>query len=238
MMCRAAPGATKAKAGAKNMTLALFAINWPNLFLVCFIVGFVLALLSVLSGLLELHLPGHLGHVFHVHAPHTHVHVPHPHIHVDGAHGGGTTAEISPINFPTIMAFLAWFGGTGYLLTSVYGMWYMTALLFASLAGLVGASIVFWFFVKVMVASERPMDPTEFRIEGAVGTLTLGIREGGTGELVYVQGGARKTAAARSEDGGAIPKGTEVAVISFERGIAYVRPGEELAGESAPESRG
>jgi hypothetical protein len=74
-----------------------------------------------------------------------------------------------------------------------------------------------------------------------VGTLTLGIREGGTGELVYVQGGARKTSAARSEDGGAIPKGTEVAVISFERGIAYVRPWEQLAGEaaaeSAPESR-
>ena len=222
------------------MELALFAINWPNVFLVCFIVGFALALLSVMSGLLELHLPGHLGHVFHVHVPHTHVDVAHGHIHVDGgAHAqAGTTAEISPINFPTIMAFLAWFGGTGYLLTSVYGMWYLTALLFASIAGLVGASIVFWFFVKVMVASEQPMDPTEFRIVGAVGMLTLGIREGGTGELVYVQGGARKTAAARSEDGSAIPKGTEVAVISFERGIAYVRPWEELAGESAPESRG
>ncbi len=219
------------------MELALFAINWPNVFLVCFIVGFVLAFLSVMSGLLELHLPGHLGHVFHVHVPHTHVDVPHGHIRVDGgAHGhAGGGGEISPINFPTIMAFLAWFGGTGYLLTSVYGMWYLTALLLASIAGLVGASIVFWFFVKVMVASERPMDPTEFRIVGAVGTLTLGIRERGTGELVYVQGGARKTAAARSEDGSAIPKGTEVAVISFERGIAYVRPWEDLAGEGTAE---
>ncbi len=225
------------------MMLALFAINWPNVFLVCFIVGFVLALLSVMSGLMELHLPGHLGHVFHVHVPHTHV--PHGHVHVSGAahgHAGSPNAAISPINFPTIMAFLAWFGGTGYLLTSVYGMWYLTALLFASMAGLVGASIVFWFFMKVMVASERPMDPSEFRIVGAVGTLTLGIREGGTGELVYVQGGARKTAAARSEDGSAIPRGTEVAVISFEHGIAYVRPWQELAdetaAESAPESRG
>jgi membrane protein implicated in regulation of membrane protease activity len=225
------------------MELALFAINWPNVFLVCFIVGFALALLSVMSGLLELRLPGHLGSLFHLHVPHAHVHVPGGHIHVDGgAHvhtGGGS--DISPINFPTVMAFLAWFGGTGYLLTSVYGVWYLAALLFASMAGLVGAGIVFWFFVKVMVASERPMDPTEYRIEGAVGTLTLGIRQGGTGELVYVQGGARKTAAARSEDGSAIPKGTEVAVISFDRGIAYVRPWEELAGEataeSAPESR-
>jgi membrane protein implicated in regulation of membrane protease activity len=217
------------------MTLALFVFNWPSLFLVCFIVGFVLALLSVMSGLLELHLPGNLGHVFHLHVhPHVpHVHVPHGHVHVNGphAHAGHGGSDISPINFPTIMAFLAWFGGAGYLLTSVYGMWYLTALFFASLAGLIGASIVFWFFVKVMMGSERPMDPTEFRVVGAVGTLTLGIREGGTGELVYVQGGARKTSAARSEDGSAIPKGTEVAVTSFERGVAYVRRWEELADE-------
>lgn len=226
------------------MELALFAINWPNVFLVCFVVGFVLALMSVMSGLLQLHLPGDLGHVFHVHVPHTHVQMPHGHIHVNGgvhAHGVPGGGEISPINFPTIMAFLAWFGGTGFLLTSVYGMWYLSALFFASIAGMIGASVVFWFFVKVMVASERPMDPTEFRIVGVVGTLTLGIRQGGTGELVYVQGGARKTSAARSEDGSAIPKGTEVAVTSFERGIAYVRRWEELAGEaaaeSAPESR-
>jgi membrane protein implicated in regulation of membrane protease activity len=217
------------------MTLALFLINWPYIFLVCFIVGFVLALLSVLSGLLELHLPGNLGHIFHVHAPH--VHVPHgavagPHAHMGTAHGAG---DISPINFPTIMAFLAWFGGTGYLLTSVYGFWYMTALAFAILAGLIGGSVVFWFFVKVMLSHESPMDPTEFRVVGAVGTLTLGIREGGTGELVYVQGGSRKTTAARSEDGSAIPKGTEVAVTSFERGVAYVRRWDELADETAAE---
>jgi membrane protein implicated in regulation of membrane protease activity len=216
------------------MALALFVFNWPNLFLVCFIVGFVLALLSVMSGLLNLHLPGNLGHAFHLHVhPHVpHVHVP-GHVHVGGSHAAHGTGDISPINFPTIMAFLAWFGGAGYLLTSVYGMWYLTALFFASLAGLIGASIVFWFFVKVMMGSERPMDPTEFRVVGAVGTLTLGIREGGTGELVYVQGGARKTSAARSEDGSAIPKGTEVAVTSFERGVAYVRRWEELAGEPA-----
>ena len=215
------------------MTLALFVINWPNVFLVCFIVGFVLALLSVLSGLLELHLPGNLGHVFHVN-PHVPAHVPHGHVHAGGPHAGTAhgTGDISPINFPTIMAFLAWFGGTGYLLTSVYGFWYLTALGLATIAGLIGGTIVFWFFVKVMLANEKPMDPTEFRVVGAVGTLTLGIREGGTGELVYVQGGSRKTVAARAEDGSAIPKGTEVAVTSFERGVAYVRRWDELADET------
>jgi hypothetical protein len=220
------------------MTLALFVMNWPNVFLVCFIVGFVLALLSVVSGLLELHLPWNLSHVFHlhlhaeiphVHLPNGHVHIGAPHAHAGVAPGGG---NISPINFPTIMAFLAWFGGAGFLLTSVYGFWYVTALALATVAGLIGGSIVFWFFVKVMLANERPMDPTEFRVVGAVGTLTLGIREGGTGELVYVQGGSRKTVAARSEHGSAIPKGTEVAVTSFERGVAYVRRWDELGDET------
>jgi len=69
------------------MTIALFVFNWPNLFLVCFIVGFVLALLSVMSGLLELHLPGHIGHIFHVHVPHTHI--GHGHVHVHGPHAHG-----------------------------------------------------------------------------------------------------------------------------------------------------
>lgn len=222
------------------MTLALFVIHWPDVFLVCFIVGFVLALLSVLSGLLVLHLPWNLGHVFHlhVHAQAPHVQMPRGHIAAGGIHASTAqgTGDISPINFPTIMAFLAWFGGTGYLLTSVYGFWYVTALVVAIVAGLIGGSIVFWFFVKVMLSHENPMDPTEFRVTGAVGTLTIGIREGGTGELVYVQGGSRKTTAARTEDGRAIPKGTEVAVTSFERGVAYVRRWDELADEASAEN--
>jgi hypothetical protein len=38
-----------------------------------------------------------------------------------------------------------------------------------------------------------------------------------------VQGGTRKSAAARAEDQAAIPLGTEVVVARFEDGIAYVR---------------
>ncbi len=215
------------------MPFALLIVNWPNVFLVCFIVGFVLSLFSLLMGLFHMHIdvPEHMAHFLHFSHVHTHL----PHVHVDGAHGGVDKGmvDISPVNFSTIMAFLAWFGGTGYLLTSVYGYWYLAALGVASLAGLAGATFIFWFMVKFLLRHEQPMDPTEFRIVGAVGTLTLGIREGGTGELVYVQGGARKTAAARSENGLPIPKGTEVAVTSFERGVAYVRRWDELAGDSA-----
>ncbi len=80
-------------------------MSWADLYLVCFIVGFALSLISVLGG--SLRLPG----LHHAHGHHGHVHVGH-------GHGGGL--HVSPINFSTITAFLAWFGAVGYLLTQVF----------------------------------------------------------------------------------------------------------------------
>ena len=41
--------------------------------------------------------------------------------------------------------------------------------------------------------------------------------------MIYSQEGTRRVAGARSEDGAAIPKGAEVVVTRYEKGIAYVR---------------
>jgi len=43
--------------------------------------------------------------------------------------------------------------------------------------------------------------------------------------------GTRRVCGARSEDGSAITKGTEVVVTRYEKGIAYVRLWSELSGE-------
>ena len=78
-------------------------MTWAMFYLVCFVVGVTLSVLSFLGGSF--------------HMPHVHVHVPHGGVHVaGGAHAGGG-AEMPFLNFGTITAFLAWFGGTGYLLT-------------------------------------------------------------------------------------------------------------------------
>ena len=61
--------------------------------------------------------------------------------------------------------------------------------------------------------------------------LSVSIREGGTGEIVYSQVGTRRVCGARSEDGSAIAKGTEVVVTRYEKGIAYVRLWSEMSGE-------
>jgi membrane protein implicated in regulation of membrane protease activity len=105
--------------------------------------------------------------------------------------------------------------------------------------GLAGAAIVFWFLAKVLVKPDENLDPADYVMVGTLGKLTVGIRDKGTGEIVYVQGGTRKSAAARSEDGSPIEKGTEVVITQFEKGIAYVRRWDELAGEPrAEQARG
>jgi hypothetical protein len=42
--------------------------------------------------------------------------------------------------------------------------------------------------------------------------------------MIFVQDGARRVCAARSDEGAAIPAGTEVVIVRYKRGIAAVVP--------------
>jgi len=187
-------------------------MTWADLYLICFIVGFALSLLSVMGGFL--HMP---------HMHHGHLHIGHGHGH---AHGG--LGQVSPINFSTLTAFLAWFGGIGYLLTRFSGLWLGLAFLFAVAGGLVGGSIVFLFLVKVLLAHDKAMDASDYDMIGVLGHLTSAIREKGTGEMSFSQEGIRRSSPARTEDGTAIAKGEDVIVTRYDKGIAYVRRWEDL----------
>src|SRR5213594_3115561 len=129
-----------------------------------------------------------------------------------------------------VTAFLAWFGGTGYLMSHYYGVWLLLGLGVASASGLAGAAAIFWFVAKVLVSAEENLDPADYEMVGVLGRITNPIRPGGTGELVYSQEGTRRTTGARSEDGIAIAKGIDVVVTRYEKGIAYVRPWESITG--------
>jgi hypothetical protein len=98
----------------------------------------------------------------------------------------------------------------------------------STVSGIGASAVVFWFLAKVLMAREAPLDPADYDMVGVLGTLSLPIRAGGTGELIYSQEGTRRVAGARSEDGAAIPKGIEVVVTRYEKGIAYVRPWDEF----------
>jgi len=189
-------------------------MTWADFYLICFIVGFALSLISVLAG--SLHIPG----LHHVHGHHGHVHFGHRH--------GGGGGQVSPINFSTITAFLAWFGAVGYLLTRFSSLWVWFGFMIAFAGGILGGSIVFLFFVKVLLAHDKALDPADYDMIGILGQLTAAIREGGTGEMAFSQAGIRRSMAARSDGDTAIARGTEVVVTKYDKGIAYVRPWEDL----------
>jgi hypothetical protein len=191
-------------------------------YLVCFLVGVALSVLSFLGGSL--------------HLPHVHLHLPHLHLshaaapHVGGVHGGsGRGAEMPFFNFATMTAFLAWFGGTGYLLTRHSTMLVIAIMLLAIAVGLLGAFIVFVFIVKLLLPHDLALDPADYDRVGVLGRVSSSIREGGTGEIIFSQAGTRQTCGARSEAGEALARGVEVIVTRYEHGIAYVRRWDEMA---------
>jgi membrane protein implicated in regulation of membrane protease activity len=197
-------------------------MTWSSFYLICFVVGFGLSALSFVFGHLHLHLP-------HLHF-HDGVHLGHGAGH--GGHGHAGHNHGAPwFNLGTVAAFLAWFGGTGYLLMQYYSVWFGLALVISTVSGLGGASIVFLFLAKILLRHERTLDSADYEMIGVLGRLSSPIRGGGTGEIIYTQAGTRRVAGARAESGTAIPKGTEVVVTRYEKGIAYVRAWDELTGE-------
>jgi hypothetical protein len=189
------------------MTMHTFLLSAENWYLVCFGVGLVLSLLTFFGGFGHLHV-GH-WHGGHFHLSHSHGGLAH------APHAGGHDASISPLNGFTLMAFLCWFGGTGYLLCRFTGVLGLGIFAIAVISGLAGAAIIFWFLARVLLPSERVLTAEETEM---------------TGEIAYSQGGARRSAAARSDAGAPIARDIEVVVLRYERGVAYVRPWSELEG--------
>jgi hypothetical protein len=95
-------------------------------------------------------------------------------------------------------------------------------------AGLGAGWLVFKFMVKLMQVSDQPLDSEDYRLEGSLGSISMPIREHGTGEIIFSLGGVRRCAGARSEDGKPMEKGTEVVIERYEKGIAYVKRWDEF----------
>jgi membrane protein implicated in regulation of membrane protease activity len=214
-------------------------MTWADFYLTCFAVGFLLSAISFIAGGMRWHL--HLPHFPHAggHALGGHTiggqvgHVPSA---ANGSaaastHPGHQNATVSPFNFITLTAFLAWFGGTGYLITRFSSVWFALGLMIAMGAGLFGAGIVFLFLTRVLISYEENMDSADYEMVGVLGRISMPIREDGTGEIIYSQAGTRRTCGARSANGSAIEKGAEIVVTRYDKGIAYVRLWEEMNNE-------
>jgi membrane protein implicated in regulation of membrane protease activity len=188
-------------------------------YLICFGVGLVLSLASVLGGFAHVHI-GHL-------------HIGHSAMaqHGAGAHGSGSRG-LSTVNGFTLTAFLCWFGGVGYLLHRYSIFVAPLVLLLSVVSGVFGAALLWAILFKVLLPRERVLSSEDTEMTGVLAKVSDSIRsDGGIGEILFLQTGARRCSAARSDDGRTIERGTEVVVIRYERGIAYVRPWAELEGD-------
>ena len=183
--------------------------DWSAIYLTCFGIGLVLSLAAFFLGGMHLHL--HVGH-----------------LHVGGHMGVKHAGGMSPVNGFTVMAFLCWFGGTGYLLHQANLFGAAAVLALSAVSGFGGSALVFWFLVGVLMPAERTLEVADTELTGVIGKLSCAVPAKGVGEILYSQNGARRSAAVRSDDGTAIERGAEVIVMRYAKGIAYVRRWDEF----------
>jgi membrane protein implicated in regulation of membrane protease activity len=121
-----------------------------------------------------------------------------------------------------ILVFLTWLGGVGYLLRRAADLPLLMALPIAALLGVGIAAVVQMAVRKLSNPAGSVLEPEQYRLPGTIARVSSSIRAGGTGEVIYEQGGVRQVMAARAARGEALPRGTEVILLRADDGIATV----------------
>ena len=153
-------------------------------------------------------------------------------------HGGDHGFFHGLFNLSSILAFITWFGGVGYLARNAAGFWAPLAIVLGLLGGLGGAMAVAWFIRTVLRDSGESMDPSDWDQVGLIARVSSSIRPNGFGEIVYEQHGTRQVASARGSSDVAIPRDTEVVILRVERGVAIVEPFDELLRNRSSQAAG
>src|SRR5215467_5251786 len=104
-----------------------------QVFLGCFLFGFIFSLIGVVAGSSHLHFGVHHHFFGHHHA---------------GPHGHGGVGE--KFNAGTIAAFLTWFGGAGYILSNWGRVGIAMIIVVAVVVGLIGAAIIFIVIARLL----------------------------------------------------------------------------------------
>jgi hypothetical protein len=205
-----------------------------SIFLGCFLFGFLLVIASVVLGFAHMALPGLEGALH-------------------GANGGGHAGPVGghevsgathagsghdgifhglPLwNVSSLLAFVMWFGATGYAAINWLDFPAWLALIPAVAGGLAG-SVLLSSFLRVVLRGETEMNPSEYRMEGTIARVTVSIPESGTGEIIFSKGERRRSEGARSLDGRPIARDEEVVVVDYQRGIALVQRWQDFVGST------
>jgi len=178
---------------------------------------------------------GHAGHASHTHvAANGHdAHAAHGHGDAaTGASGGASPWDafratlLGGLNFYSILTLILIFGLLGYLLHNFTDLGVVLTLILAVALGVACALAVGALITRLVLALQSTTLTRESsQLEGRLGTVSMAIREGGIGEVIFTSArGARQSVGARSRDGMPIPADTEVVILAYADGIASVQP--------------
>jgi membrane protein implicated in regulation of membrane protease activity len=182
-----------------------------TIFLACFAIGLLFTITSLALG----HIPHLGGHAIHVHAHAT---------------GEVDNASLPLLNGSSLLGGLTWFGAAGYVLTRLTGFSTPAALIGGLAAGALGWYLVAR-FLGLILKGEVEMDPSDYRLEGTVGRVSVGIPSNGTGEVQFEKAGTRRSESARALGGRNLPRGAEVVITAYHDGFATVQPWDEFLAE-------
>lgn len=189
------------------------------------------------------HAPGHNASASHSQAPH------------GAANAASAPAPASPPLWQTaadallgalslygLLMFLLVFGLFGYLLHNATHLGAVVAILVPIFLGGLCAVATTAFLGRLFTTSpESELTAENSRLEGTLGAVSMTIRPGGVGEVVFTRPGmGRQSVSARSADGQAIAAGAEIVILGYADGIASVQPWDRFltnarAGRKAPE---
>ena len=96
-------------------------------------------------------------------------------------------------NLSSILAFITWFGGVGYLARTGFGWPWPVAMVMALAGGLFAAWLAFQFMRRILKSPDQFLNPEDYERVGVLARVTSGIRAGGVGEIVWEQGGSRSS---------------------------------------------
>ena len=171
-------------------------------FLACFAFGALFTIATVVLGVAG-HELAHFGHA--------------------SGHASSGPHDLPLLNLSSVVGALTWFGAAGFLLLRVAG-WPLAVVLPLAFAAGAASWYLIARFIGLLLRGQREMDPADYRLEGTLAQVTVGIPEGGTGEVVFAKAGARRSEAARAAPGTTIRRGTEVVITAYRDGFATVEP--------------
>ncbi len=179
-----------------------------SIYLICFGVGFVFAILSAF-----------MADLFGGHDAHVDLHPGH----AEAGFGHHDMPGFSPLSPTTIASFITAFGGLGLIFSNIdatSSVWISAPL--AALGGLFIAAGVFLLFSKIFHATQSSSEGRVAELFGHSATVITPIAPGGVGEIAYVQGGTRYTASARTDEDRTVASGEKVRIVRIVGSQFYI----------------